>query len=440
MGCSPSSDAIELLDMAEKCRIPSVQFREEYMEINKSKRNTAVWLPLDGYDIKGVVLISHGLGEHALCYYHIAHELVSKGYAVYGIDHVSHGKSEGRRGVIPSHEILVQDFIYFVNTIRQQYQDLPAFVVAHSMGTLVALKSLRSLENISAIALSGPAIFAGHAASSPFGVKSLYPLSQTSFAVGLTAVTSTLDPAGPCAPVVIEEITANAAVLADMKRDPRRNESFVTNKTAKELIQLIRLVKEEVPKITLPIYCIHGELDMIALKKSSEFVFENVGTSAENKHLMIMKNLKHEVFNEPEPHGKESIMLVVNFIENEFNKHMTMKKVSPSDVQLVGNSAVASESKTETLPQEDVVGHPTPVAIVEEAKSETVEDAVITNADVEKVDGEAVSTGEASMTPIESNNGSVAVNEVEAKETVLDNAETKETSIANDDIQVEISN
>jgi alpha-beta hydrolase superfamily lysophospholipase len=307
--------------MAEKCRLPSLNFREEFMEINHAKRNIGIWLPLEDIKIKAIVLISHGLGEHALCYYHIAEELVKRGYAVYGIDHVSHGKSEGRRGVIPSHETLVNDFIHFVNTIRQQYDHLPAFVLAHSMGTLVALKSIRSLNKISAMALSGPAIFAGHAASSPFGIKSLYPLSQTSFAVGLTAVTSTLDPAGPCAPVVIGEITSNPAVIADMKRDPRRNDSFVTNKTAKELIQLIRLVKEEIPLINLPVLCIHGEDDMIALKKSSEFIFEHIGTTtSEDKHLKIMKNLKHEVFNEPSPYGQECIMIVVDFIENEFLK------------------------------------------------------------------------------------------------------------------------
>lgn len=357
MGCGPSSDAVELIDMADKCRIPSVQFREESLMINNSKRNIAVWLPLDESRIKAVVLVSHGLGEHALCYYHVAHELVARGYAVYAIDHVSHGRSDGQRGVIPSHEVIVNDFIYFVNTTRKRYDQLPAYVVAHSMGTLVALKSLRSLHNVSAIALSGPAIFAGHASSSPFGIKSLYPLSQTSFAVGLTAVTSSLDPAGPCAPVVLEEITANNAVLADMIRDPRRNESIVTNKTAKELIQLIGLVKEELPNISLPVYCIHGELDMIALKKSSEYIFEHIATPATDKHLMIIKNLKHEVFNEPNPHGQESIKLVVDFVEKEFSKQIKDAKQPEPSVTLpeaaVDDSNVCDGTNIENTQKEE---------------------------------------------------------------------------------------
>ena len=40
----------------------------------------------------GVVLISHGLHEHALRYYAIAHHLTARGIAVFACDHYAHGR------------------------------------------------------------------------------------------------------------------------------------------------------------------------------------------------------------------------------------------------------------------------------------------------------------------------------------------------------------
>ena len=44
---------------------------------------------------RGVCIISHGFAEHSGRYEHIALELNRNGFAVYAIDHVGHGASEG---------------------------------------------------------------------------------------------------------------------------------------------------------------------------------------------------------------------------------------------------------------------------------------------------------------------------------------------------------
>ena len=45
-----------------------------------------------------VVLIAHGLGEHAGRYGHVAERLVADGAAVYAPDHHGHGRSDGEKG------------------------------------------------------------------------------------------------------------------------------------------------------------------------------------------------------------------------------------------------------------------------------------------------------------------------------------------------------
>src|SRR3954452_16320920 len=53
------------------------------------------WLP--DADATGVVLVSHGLGEHSGRYAELAEALTTDGWAVYAPDHAGHGLSAGRR-------------------------------------------------------------------------------------------------------------------------------------------------------------------------------------------------------------------------------------------------------------------------------------------------------------------------------------------------------
>ncbi len=56
------------------------------------------WLPEAEAD--AVLLLVHGLGEHSGRYGNVVDHFVPLGYAVYGFDHVGHGKSEGPREMV----------------------------------------------------------------------------------------------------------------------------------------------------------------------------------------------------------------------------------------------------------------------------------------------------------------------------------------------------
>ena len=59
--------------------------------INKKNYDHKIILYVYQAVLKGVIILSHGVNEHALCYYTLAITLVEAGYVVYGIDHESHG-------------------------------------------------------------------------------------------------------------------------------------------------------------------------------------------------------------------------------------------------------------------------------------------------------------------------------------------------------------
>lgn len=50
------------------------------------------WVP--DTEPHALILLVHGLGEHSSRYGNVVDRLVPKGYAIYALDHIGHGRSE----------------------------------------------------------------------------------------------------------------------------------------------------------------------------------------------------------------------------------------------------------------------------------------------------------------------------------------------------------
>jgi alpha-beta hydrolase superfamily lysophospholipase len=201
VGCCGGKAPVEYDESAYLKSVAGVKFMEKMVEINGKNRNFLSWLPetVAPTEVKGVVLFAHGLHEHALRFCNVAQQFVSRGFAFYAIDHVAHGKSanDGDRGLVEDYTIMVKDFVKFSEVARGAHPaNKPAFIVCHSMGSLVVLLSLKSIPDVAAVVISGCALFSGPGASSLFGVKCLYPLSQLSVAVSIAKVLAS-PPASP---------------------------------------------------------------------------------------------------------------------------------------------------------------------------------------------------------------------------------------------------
>ena len=68
--------------------------------------------------LRGVVLLVHGLGEHAGRYDHVAKKLNTWGYAVRGYDQWGHGESAGVQGSMPTDTRLLDDLADMVDSTR----------------------------------------------------------------------------------------------------------------------------------------------------------------------------------------------------------------------------------------------------------------------------------------------------------------------------------
>ncbi|KAK1313106.1 hypothetical protein QJS10_CPA06g02327 [Acorus calamus] len=121
---------------------------------------TQSWVPVS-VDIKGVVIILHGLNEHSGRYNSFARKLNANGLKVYGMDWIGHGGSDGLHGYVHSLEYAVNDVKVYVEKVVAENPDFPCFLFGHSTGGAIALKAaldpkMEALVN--GIILSAPAI------------------------------------------------------------------------------------------------------------------------------------------------------------------------------------------------------------------------------------------------------------------------------------------
>jgi len=120
--------------------------------------------PLEpGATLRGVVIVVHGLGEHAGRYDHVARQLNAWGFAVRGYDQCGHGESGGARGSLPTDTRLLDDLADIVDSTRARMsKQMPLIVLGHSMGGLVAGRFVSlGMRPIDGLVMSSPALNAG---------------------------------------------------------------------------------------------------------------------------------------------------------------------------------------------------------------------------------------------------------------------------------------
>ena len=121
------------------------------------------WPLPSGAPSRGLVVIVHGLGEHAGRYDHVAERLNSWGFAVRSYDQHGHGESDGKPGALPSDTFLLDNLAELLDTSRRRMDPrLPLVLMGHSLGGLVAARLVSlNLRKVDGLVLSSPALDAG---------------------------------------------------------------------------------------------------------------------------------------------------------------------------------------------------------------------------------------------------------------------------------------
>jgi len=115
---------------------------------------------------KGVIQLSHGIGEHAGRYNRIATILQEQGFDVYGNDHRAHGKSVKSKKLLGVYkgenyfDDAVEDMRHLTLIIKKEHPNKKIILFGHSMGSLLSRKYVTKYgDDLDALILSGTASY-----------------------------------------------------------------------------------------------------------------------------------------------------------------------------------------------------------------------------------------------------------------------------------------
>jgi len=235
---------------------------------------------------KGVVVISHGLGEHSDRYSNIMNALAGAGISFYALDHRGHGKSGGKRGHVDRYMKYVDDLKKLVDTlVKTENPGLPVILLGHSMGGLIAMRyALEYPEDLKGLILSAPALVP--AVAVPGWKKSLGRIFSV-IAPGL-AMNNELDPA---------DISSDPDVVQAYRDDPLVHD-MVSARWYTEYLKSAAECLDRAGELTVPLLVFHGTDDRIVDFAGTVQVHESA--TSRDKKKQLFEGLYHETMNEVE--------------------------------------------------------------------------------------------------------------------------------------------
>jgi len=223
-----------------------------------------LWLPET--EPKAVLLVVHGLAEHGGRYMNLVNHFLPLGYAVYAVDHLGHGRSEGARVYVEQFADYTDTLVTFREMIRGWQKGKPVFLVGHSMGGLIG---------------------------------ALYLLSHQNELAG--AVLSALIPRLGLIQLEAEGVSRDPAVVQAYETDPLVYRGKVTARLGAEMINAMKQVVAEASRISLPLLILQGGADRLVHPSGAQMLHDRVAST--DRKIILYEGLYHEVFNEPE-HGQ----------------------------------------------------------------------------------------------------------------------------------------
>ena len=244
------------------------------------------WRPVDA-PAQVVMVLSHGLGEHAGPYQPFVESFTPRGAAIYAHDHRGFGRSGGRRGHVPRYERYVEDLLPLVLRARAENPGLPLVLVGHSMGGAIALLfTLRHPDLLDAAVYSAPALL----------IARRVPPLRRALGHAMSRLYPTYTDRGVSDPTLL---TRDPDLQRQTAEDPLRHTSVTARLYTEMFVRAPREVLSRVGELRVPFLILHGTDDPLVFPAASQRVYDGA-TGAPGRAIKLYPGLRHELFREVE--------------------------------------------------------------------------------------------------------------------------------------------
>ncbi len=265
------------------------------------------WTSTDGLPLVGrcwepagepraVACLVHGLGEHCGRYQHVAAALNGAGYAVLACDQRGHGRSGGKRGVIPSYEALMADIDLLLAQAEQRFPGKPRFLYGHSLGGNEVINyALRHRPDIAGVVSTSP------------GLRTAFKPPALQLAAG--RLMNRLWPAFTMSNgLELAAISRDPAVVTAYQADPLVHDRL-SARLGVSLLESGEWAIANAGQFPVPLLLMHGTADRLTSHEASQAF----AARAPNCTLKLWEGLYHETHNEPEK--KEVVGFIVTWLD-----------------------------------------------------------------------------------------------------------------------------
>ncbi|XP_022731662.1 uncharacterized protein LOC111286125 [Durio zibethinus] len=245
------------------------------------------WFPATG-ELRGILIIIHGLNEHSGRYAQFAKQLTSCHFGAYAMDWIGHGGSDGLHGYVPSLDHVVADTGALLEKIKSENPGVPCFLFGHSTGGAVVLKAAsypHIEEMLEGIVLTSPAL----------RVKPTHPIVGA-IAPLFSLVAPKLQFKGANKRGI--PVSRDPAALLAKYSDPLVYTGPIRVRTGHEILQISSFLMQNLKSVTVPFFVLHGTADKVTDPLASKDLYNEAASKF--KDIKLYEGFLHDLLFEPE--------------------------------------------------------------------------------------------------------------------------------------------
>jgi acylglycerol lipase len=242
------------------------------------------------------LVICHGVNSHGGQYVRAAEAFASWGFAVTALDLRGRGKSDGERFYIDSIDDYVADLSQTIELGRSHHPDLPLFLLGHSAGGVTSVTyALDHQDRLSGLICES------------FAFRVYAP----NFALKLLEGASHIAPHAHVLKLKMEDFSRDPEWVAELNADPLTHNEVQPVQTVASFARAGERFEREFPRITLPVFILHGTADKATRPDGSQQFFDQA--SSADKTLKLYEGHYHDLLNDL---GREQVTDdIVSWIE-----------------------------------------------------------------------------------------------------------------------------